>query len=76
MVNTLNINHIPELLQEHGTRIMSFDAIFGLKRWKKAKDDTTLPKHGTRVFQEQRDVDKYMEAYKSSGKIASARQVR
>ena len=63
------------MLQDCGTRIMSFDDIFGLKRWKKAKDVTTSPKHGTRVFEEQSVVDEYIQAYKPSGKITSALQV-
>ncbi len=54
---------------------MSLDAIFGLKRWKKAKDSTTKPKHGTRVFEDQDVVDEYIKGYKTKGKIRSDLQV-
>ncbi len=40
----------PGCPKNSGTRIMRLDAIFGLKRLKKAKVNTSKPKHDTRVF--------------------------
>ncbi len=55
--------------------MISLDAIFGLKRWKKAKGIDTTPRHGTRMFMNQESVDDYMKNYNNKANIKSALQV-
>lgn len=59
------------IFQEDGSKVISLDAIFGLKRWKKATGGSEEPRHGERMFVKQDFVDNYMKTYKTKGKISS-----
>ena len=50
-------------MQEDGTQIISFDALFGLCRKKHASVSVRPPLYGTTFFEKQEEVDQYVRSY-------------
>ena len=50
-------------MQEDGTQIISFDALFGLCQKKHAGVSVRSPLYGTTFFEKQEEVDQYVRSY-------------
>ena len=52
-----------KIMQEDGTQIISFDALFGLCQKKHAGVSVRSPLYGTTFFEKQEEVDQYVRSY-------------